>query len=66
MYEQLEAKEWASLFQANAFVCTVMRSKKSVLHEFYNMPLARHKGVRATMAELQNSYFWPCIRTDVE
>ena len=31
--------------------------RKRLFHEFHNTPLAGHKGVRATMAELQKRYF---------
>ena len=40
--------------------------KKPLLHEFHDMPLAGHKWVRTTMAELQKRYFWPCMGADVE
>lgn len=40
--------------------------RKRLLHEFHDTPLAGHKGVRATMAELQKRYFWPCMGADVE
>ena len=39
--------------------------RKRLLHEFYDTPLVGHKGVRATMAELQKKYFWPCMVADV-
>ena len=40
--------------------------RKRLLHEFHDTPLAGHKGVRATMAEFQKRYFWPCMGADVE
>jgi len=40
--------------------------RKRLLHEIYDTPLAGHKGVRATMAELQKRYFWLCMDADVE
>jgi len=40
--------------------------RKRLIHEFHDTPLAGHKKVRATMAEFQKRYFWPCKGADVE
>lgn len=37
-----------------------------LLHEVLDTTLVGHKGVYATMANLQKKCFWPCIGVDVK
>ena len=38
----------------------------ALLKECHDGPVARHRGVKPTLAELVKNYYWPNLRDDVE
>lgn len=64
--KMLRRKNGLHYFKQTRLYLPEAELRKRLLHEFHDTPLAGHKGVRATMAELQKKYFWPCMDVDVE
>jgi hypothetical protein len=64
--QNLRRKNDLHYFKKTRFYILKENLRKRLFHEFHDTPLAGHKGVRATMAELQKQYFWSCMGADVE
>ena len=64
--KNLRRKNGIHYFKKMRLYVRVGKLKKRLLDEFHDTPLAGHKGVRTTMAELQKQYFWPYIGAEVE
>jgi hypothetical protein len=64
--QNLKRKDGLHYFKQNRLYIPEGDLRKRLLYNFHDTPLAGHKGVKATLAELQRKYFWPCMGADVE
>ena len=63
--QKLRRKNDLHYFKKTRLYIPKKNLRKRLFHEFDNTPLAGHKGVRATMAELQKRYFWSHMGADI-
>jgi len=48
------------------YVPSIEHIRSAILHEFHASPTASHSGIKATMARLATSFFWPGMYHDTK
>lgn len=62
MREHFHLRNGLLYFGERLFIPTECRLQNAILTEFHSSPLGGHSGIRATLARIAASFYWPSMR----